>query len=208
MTQLIKRIESRLGTPIINRDKKPYSLTQAGLLYYQYLESVSYNKQQLNKKLAKYTHPNKEIIKIGILESLGTYLLPEILPDFLKRNPQVEIQLIENFPRENEKNLLSGNIDCYIGQTPEAIDSSLDCEVVPFYATPRKPAIHHTMGGLKIDTGAHVLDKKSKQISGLYAAGEVAGGIHAGNRLGGNSLADIFTFGRIVANSANDELEK
>jgi fumarate reductase flavoprotein subunit len=64
------------------------------------------------------------------------------------------------------------------------------------------------MGGLKIDTGAHVLDKDGKQIPGLYAAGEVAGGIHAGNRLGGNSLADIFTFGRIAANSANDELEK
>lgn len=126
LTQLIKRIESHLGTPIINRDKRPYSLTQAGLLYYQYLENVSYDKQQLNKKIAKYTHPNKEIIKIGILESLGTYLLPEILPDFLKQNPQVEIQLFENFPRENEKNLLSGNIDCYIGQTPEAIDSSLD----------------------------------------------------------------------------------
>lgn len=80
--------------------------------------------------------------------------------------------------------------------------------MAPFYATPRKPAIHHTMGGLKIDTGAHVLDKDGKQISGLYAAGEVAGGIHAGNRLGGNSLADIFTFGRIAANSAIDELEK
>ena len=50
--------------------------------------------------------------------------------------------------------------------------------------------------------------KDGKQIPGLYAAGEVAGGIHAGNRLGGNSLADIFTFGRIAANSANDELEK
>lgn len=84
LTQLIKRIESHLGTPIINRDKKPYSLTQAGLLYYQCLENVSYDKQQLNKKIAKYTHPDKEIIKIGILESLGTYLLPEILPDFLK----------------------------------------------------------------------------------------------------------------------------
>ena len=55
LTQLIKRIESHLGTPIINRDKKPYSLTQAGLLYYQYLENVSYDKQQLNKKIAKYT---------------------------------------------------------------------------------------------------------------------------------------------------------
>ena len=59
LTQLIKRIEDRLGTPIIDRDKKPYALTQAGLLYYQYLENISYNKQQLNKKLAQYTQPNK-----------------------------------------------------------------------------------------------------------------------------------------------------
>lgn len=80
---------------------------------------------------------------------------------------------------------------------------NLKCEVAPFYATPRKPAIHHTMGGLKIDTKAHVIDKDDKVIKGLYAAGEVAGGIHAGNRLGGNSLADIFTFGRVAANTVS-----
>lgn len=79
---------------------------------------------------------------------------------------------------------------------------NLKCKVAPFYATPRKPAIHHTMGGLKIDTDARVIDQKDSVIKGLYAAGEVAGGIHAGNRLGGNSLADIFTFGRIAANTA------
>lgn len=78
----------------------------------------------------------------------------------------------------------------------------LKVENAPFYATPRKPAIHHTMGGLTIDTGAHVLNKFGQRIEGLYAAGEVAGGIHAGNRLGGNSLADIFTFGPIAARSA------
>lgn len=69
----------------------------------------------------------------------------------------------------------------------------LKCEVAPFYATPRRPAIHHTMGGLVIDTKAHVLNKDGQIIAGLYSAGENAGGIHAGNRLGGNSLADIFT---------------
>lgn len=79
---------------------------------------------------------------------------------------------------------------------------NLKCEVAPFYATPRKPAIHHTMGGLKINSHAQVLNKSSQVIKGLYAAGEVAGGLHAGNRLGGNSLADIFTFGRIAADSA------
>ena len=82
----------------------------------------------------------------------------------------------------------------------------LKCEVAPFYATPRKPAIHHTMGGLVIDTKAHVLDKNGDEIPGLYSAGENAGGIHAGNRLGGNSLADIFTFGRIAANTAYEDI--
>lgn len=82
----------------------------------------------------------------------------------------------------------------------------LKCEVAPFYATPRKPVIHHTMGGLVIDTKAHVLNKDCKIIDGLYSAGENAGGIHAGNRLGGNSLADIFTFGRIAANTAYEDM--
>ncbi|GAB7171480.1 hypothetical protein TUA1478L_34740 [Lactiplantibacillus plantarum] len=52
---------------------------------------------------------------------------------------------------------------------------------------------------MKIDPDAHVLNTDGQIIDGLYAAGEVAGGIHAGNRLGGNSLSDIFTFGRIAA---------
>lgn len=90
------------------------------------------------------------------------------------------------------------------GSDPEFHKTAFDLkvEVAPFYATPRKPATHHTMGGLKIDTGAHVLDHQGQPIDGLYAAGEVAGGIHAGNRLGGNSLSDIFTFGRIAAANA------
>jgi len=62
------------------------------------------------------------------------------------------------------------------------------------------------MGGLTIDAGAHVLDTDGNRINGLYAAGEVAGGLHAGNRLGGNSLADIFTFGPIAAKSATNEI--
>lgn len=72
----------------------------------------------------------------------------------------------------------------------------------PFYATPRAPSIHHTMGGLQISTNAQVLDKNGKSIPGLYAAGEVTGGIHGSNRLGGNATADVLTFGRIAAKSA------
>lgn len=98
------------------------------------------------------------------------------------------------------------NYNSYVnaGEDPEFGKSAfnLKCEDAPFYSTPRKPAIHHTMGGLRIDPQARVLDKEGNAIKGLYAAGEVAGGLHAGNRLGGNSLADIFTFGRIAANIA------
>lgn len=100
----------------------------------------------------------------------------------------------------------NGYVDA--GEDPDFGKNVFDLKVehAPFYATPRKPAIHHTMGGLTIDSHAHVLDEAGQPIAHLYAAGEVAGGLHAGNRLGGNSLADIFTFGPIAATSAVTEL--
>lgn len=77
-------------------------------------------------------------------------------------------------------------------------------EKAPFYATPRAPSIHHTMGGLLINPKAQVLDINGRVIPGLYAAGEVTGGIHGSNRLGGNATADVLTFGRIAAKTALD----
>lgn len=72
----------------------------------------------------------------------------------------------------------------------------------PFYASPRVPTVHHTMGGLEINERAHVLDKDGNEIPGLLAAGEVTGGIHGSNRLGGNALVDIYVFGRIAGEEA------
>ena len=82
--------------------------------------------------------------------------------------------------------------------------SSLDRQLLtpPFYAVECVPAIHHTMGGLKINTKAEVINTKNKPIPGLYAAGEVTGGVHGGNRLGGNAVADYCVFGKIAADSA------
>jgi fumarate reductase flavoprotein subunit len=65
------------------------------------------------------------------------------------------------------------------------------------------PSLHHTMGGLRIDTSRRVLDKNGKPIPGLFAAGEVTGGIHGGNRLGGNALTEIMVSGRIAAENIN-----
>ncbi len=66
----------------------------------------------------------------------------------------------------------------------------------PFYILKAVPAIHHTMGGIKINTNAQVLDKDGNIIPGLFAAGEVTGGIHGTNRLGSNAIADAIVYGR------------
>ncbi len=99
-----------------------------------------------------------------------------------------------------------------IAEYNEAVDTKNDpfgrtllnvkMEKGPFYAIPRVPALHHTMGGLRIDTLARVLDTKGEPIPGLYAGGEVTGGIHGGNRLGGNAVTDTVVFGRLAAQSA------
>ncbi|MCI6375337.1 MAG: flavocytochrome c [Clostridiales bacterium] len=75
-------------------------------------------------------------------------------------------------------------------------------DTAPYYAIKVAPGIHHTMGGVVINTGAQVLTADGAPIEGLYAAGEVTGGVHGANRLGGNAVADIVVFGRIAAQNA------
>ncbi len=72
----------------------------------------------------------------------------------------------------------------------------------PFYAIEVTPAVHHTMGGIMIDSATRVLDSEGEIINGLYAAGEATGGVHGANRLGGNAISDIVTFGRIAGKEA------
>jgi len=74
----------------------------------------------------------------------------------------------------------------------------------PYYAIKITPAVHHTMGGIVINPKAEVLNEKGEVISGLFAAGEVTGGVHGANRLGGNAVADFVVFGRISGQSAAD----
>lgn len=106
-----------------------------------------------------------------------------------KYNTYVANQKDDDFGKE----VLAGAIDI------DAIENNPDAG---FVISPRKASIHHTMGGVQINTNAEVLDESGNAIDGLWAAGEVTGGIHAGNRLGGNAVADIFTFGHIAGASA------
>ncbi|TXX28505.1 FAD-binding protein, partial [Escherichia coli] len=78
----------------------------------------------------------------------------------------------------------------------------------PYYAIKIAPGIHHTMGGVKINTNTQVLKKDGSVIDGLYAAGEVTGGIHGQNRIGGNAVADIMVFGRQAGVQASEYAKK
>ena len=75
-------------------------------------------------------------------------------------------------------------------------------DTAPYYAIKVTAGIHHTMGGVKINTETQVLTAEGTVIPGLFAAGEVTGGVHGANRLGGNAVSDFVVFGRIAGEEA------
>ena len=76
-------------------------------------------------------------------------------------------------------------------------------DTAPYYAIKVTAGVHHTMGGLKINTNTEVLNENGEVIPGLFAAGEVTGGVHGANRLGGTAVSDFVVFGRIAGAAAS-----
>ena len=106
---------------------------------------------------------------------------------------------------------LQASIDAYNavvgGATDEfgfVCDNTADAEMVdgPWYACRKVPTVHHTMGGIRVNVESEACNAEGEPIPGLYAAGEVTGGIHGSNRLGGNAIADCMTFGRNAGTNA------
>ena len=111
--------------------------------------------------------------------------------------------------KELEKTITRYNSFVKNGKDSDFGKKGLPREIVkaPFYAIEVSPAIHHTMGGVKINENAEVLDKNGDKIQGLYAAGEITGGVHGGNRIGGNAVTDIIVFGKIAGENAAKEVK-
>ncbi|WP_427172080.1 flavocytochrome c [Fusobacterium nucleatum] len=104
---------------------------------------------------------------------------------------------------------LEATLNKYNEAVRTKVDSEFNKKTLPkeltgtkYYAIEISPAVHHTMGGVRINTNAEVLGKNGRPIKGLYAAGEVTGGIHGANRIGGNAVADITVFGKIAGENA------
>jgi len=113
----------------------------------------------------------------------------------------LEGEAAENFPKTMEtwNAAVAAGEDAEFGRN-NGMDE--DLATAPYYAIKIAPGIHHTMGGIKIDTEAEVIDTEGNVIEGLYAAGETTGGVHGGNRIGGNAVCDFVVFGRISGANA------
>lgn len=132
----------------------------------------------------------EDLYERGLLYKADTI---EELADHFEIDKESLLQTVETF-NENSKN----------GEDPEFNLRMLgwSIEEGPYYMLKAGPAVHHTMGGLVINTNAEVMKKDGNKIDGLFAAGEVTGGIHGSNRLGSVAMADITVFGRIAGENA------
>ena len=144
------------------------------------------------------------------MKAIETYAKQNLLSEGatlleLSRMIAVDAVALEYTIDEYNKAVLAKK-DTEFGRNPESMERTISTP--PFYAIEIEPAIHHTMGGLKINTKAQVLNKLNLPIPGLFAAGEVTGGVHGAQRLGGNAVADICIFGKIAADSALEFISK
>lgn len=142
-------------------------------------------------KVAKSAKLIQEYIHMGLAVTTDNYA------DLAKKMNVRADALVATMKHYTEMQARGKDDDFGRAQMPEALTTA------PFYAVKVQPAIHHTMGGLHINTKAEVISTKGEPIPGLFAAGEVTGGVHGGNRLGANAQADIITFGRISGQSAD-----
>lgn len=130
---------------------------------------------------------------------------------YIKRGYTLEASTIEELAAKMDVDAtaLKGTIDQYNAFVAAGKDEEFGRETglhaidtPDYYAIRIAPGVHHTMGGVKIDTATEVLNAEGKAIPGLYAAGEVTGGIHGANRIGGNAVCDIVVFGREAGEKA------
>lgn len=177
-----KRFVNEKGTRDVISDA---TLKQTDSKVYEIIDAGVVKEQQLYEKYAAEIEQAQKqgVLKIGTLEEVCEYF--GVPADSVKEtiehyNGMVEAGKDEEFGRTENFNK--------IGEGPYFMFSSV-------------VSVHHTMGGLQIDKSARVLNKDGNAIAGLYAAGEVTGGIHGGNRLGSVAVPDTAIFGRIAAQS-------
>lgn len=181
-----KRFVNEKGTRDVISDA---TLKQTDSMVYEIVDAAVIEEQQLYET---YGAEIEQCQKSGVL-AVGT--LDEVCAHFDVPADTVK-ETIEHY-----NSLVEAGEDTDFGRT----DNLNQIGGGPYFMFSSVVSVHHTMGGLQIDTDARVIDTDGQPISGLYAAGEVTGGIHGGNRLGSVAVPDTAIFGRIAAQSCVEE---
>lgn len=180
---LVNKDGNRFTNDLATRD----AVSQAELQQPDAYAYIVYDSKYAEEKLYQKYETNGITVSADTLEGLAEAM-------------GLEGDAVSNFVATVEKwnQACNGEIEDEFGRN----NGLVTLDQAPYTAIKIAPGIHHTMGGLKINTNAEVLNTDGNVIAGLYAAGEVTGGVHGGNRIGGNAVADIVVFGRISAQSA------
>ena len=184
---LVNREGKRFVNEITTRDKAAAAiLEQTGkTAYLIFDDSVRKSLSKIDKYIGLGVAPTADsLVKLGKLENIDGKALTETVARY---NSFVTAGKDTDFERPN---------------LPRALNEG------NYFAIEVTPGVHHTMGGVMIDSKSEILNAKKQVIPGLYGAGEVTGGVHGANRLGGNAISDIVTFGRMAGENAAKYSEK
>ena len=187
------------GAILVNQDGKRFTnelLTRDAVSAAELAQEGQYAYIIFDQNLRDHLKAIEKYVKAGLTKESETI---EGLAEQLEIDPETLAKTLSDW---NE--CVKNQRDPEFGRTT---GMNADLTTPPYYAIKIAPGIHHTMGGIKINTKAEVINTEGQAISGLYAAGEVTGGVHGGNRLGGNAVADIVIFGRIAAQSAMEYIK-
>ncbi len=181
------------GAILVNSDGKRFTdetSTRDAVSAAEIAQPGSFSWLIVDQKMADASNVIKGYIARGYTKQGNTY-------DELAKAIEVPAE-------ELDKTMITWNKNVAERSDPEFGRTSFaqQLDKAPYYAIKVTAGIHHTMGGLKIDPKTRVLRADGKAIPGLFAAGEVTGGVHGGNRLGGNAVADFVIFGRIAGQEA------
>ena len=189
------------GAILVNHESKRFcnemdtrDVVSAAILEQTKGEAFLIFDQGVRKSLASIeTYANQHLLKEGntlaeLAEAIGIPAA-DIEATLKRYNAQQKAGVDEDFGRS-------------------ATEMTAALETAPYYAVCVTPAIHHTMGGLSVNTNTQVLRTDGTPIPGLYAAGEVTGGLHGANRLGGNGVADIVVNGRLAGIAAAQKVKQ
>ena len=196
---LVSESVRSMGGILVNAEGKRFTndmSTRDAVSNAELAQTGSYAYIIFDQRVVNDLHSTQKYINSGLTVQADSY-------EALAKEMGLEGDAVQNFVNTMEtwNTAVANGEDTEFGRN-NGMDE--DLATAPYYAIKIAPGIHHTMGGVRINTDGEVLKKDGTAIPGLYAAGEVTGGVHGGNRIGGNAVCDFVVFGRVAGSGAAD----